>query len=227
MHWLHELERFLGWVGTEGDRRCLRGDSCATFAGTYGVPVHFVQLLLLIEDKRFWMHRGVDPMALARASIMILRGVGRLQGGSTIIEQLLKGYVPGRRRTLLERFLRAVGALGTGIRWPRALLLARYLDTAYFGLRAFGLSAAAREYFNASRDSLTPAQSFFLAERIALPNAFRAARIRNLLRRPMISAVLGEEIARLPSVYERRFGFAAADTLTMLVQGRVRGTTPE
>ena len=57
------------------------------YAGTLRTPEHFVRMLLLIEDKRFLVHPGVDPIAVIRAMAFNARG-GVLQGASTVIQQL-------------------------------------------------------------------------------------------------------------------------------------------
>jgi membrane peptidoglycan carboxypeptidase len=80
----------------------------------------------------------------------------------------------------------AVWALLQSLSKSKTALLREYLDGVYWGRSLRGLDQAARIYFNVSRAELSPAQSFFLAERIATPNRFRANRLRALLDRHAI-----------------------------------------
>ena len=135
---------------------------------------------------------------------------GRLQGGSTIPEQLVKMRWPAiRHRNLGYRVLRAVVGVWLTIRMGRQSLLCDYLNEVYLGRKFFGIEAAARGYFGCCGSDISRAQALFLAERIALPNAFRPERISNMLRRPLVRGCLGANLSELPPVYEFVFGSSA------------------
>jgi Transglycosylase len=182
------------------------------------VPTYLVEMIIAIEDKRFWLHPGVDPLAIARATTMALSGSGRLQGGSTIPEQLLKLRSPALgRRSIRTRALRALLSVWLCAHERREDLIAEYFARAYFGRGATGVPTAASTYFCRHPSDLDRAQSFFLAERIALPNCFRPGRIRNILRRKHITSLLGTDVNRLPPVYGAIFGPAAARAMASQV----------
>jgi len=148
-------------------------------------PDHFVQILFLVEDKRFPLHFGVDPVAIARAVAFNLKG-GALQGASTIAQQVYtirrsrSDRVP---RSLIYKVKQIAWALGECSVKSRASILKEYIETVYWGRSYHGIDSAVEGYFGGSRNSLSAAQSFFLAERIAAPNRLSAKRICNLLMR--------------------------------------------
>ena len=179
------------------------------YARELDVPEHFVEMLLLIEDKRFSVHCGVDPIAIVRAAVFNLRGCA-LQGASTIPQQVFRvcpRRVCGatRRRTLGEKARQSLWSVYQSLITPKRVLLRKYIDNVYWGGSIYGLDAAARAYFHTGRNSLSVAQSFFLAERIAMPNGFSFRRVSNLVRRRAIRNALHRRSASgrdVASLYE-------------------------
>lgn len=200
------LRRVGRWLGTRADARCLADERTAVSAEELGVPVHLLQLLLLVEDKRFWWHQGIDFLGVFRAVGMRALGRGRVQGASTIPEQLLKS--PERQQRLWrERILRAYASLGNR---DHVAELNAYLGCVYLGRGAYGLFEGSMVYFQKHVMSLERAEAFFLVDRIALPNALRIARIRNMLARPAVYETVRSELDSLCPIYMRHFGDKAA-----------------
>jgi len=182
------------------------------FASNLHVPTYFMEQLFTIEDKRFQIHPGVDPIAIVRAGLENLRGRGRLQGASTITQQLydarreLKGF--SRSRNLSRKILQAGWALLEETHRSKLNILGEYLNIVYWGRSYYGIDAAARGYFHSNRDNITIAQSFFLSERLASPNSISISRIRSLLSRASLSKWFPEDksnIEELVTIYDRRF----------------------
>lgn len=187
-------------------------------AASLALPCFAVRLILLVEDKRFWIHPGTDPLALLRVLYMRVIRRGRRQGGSTIPEQLVKLRNKRVRQTVVRRLLRVVSALRLVYTEGRAQVLSEYLTSVYLGRNARGVAAAAKAYFNKEAPELSRAEAFFIAERIALPNRVRAARITNLLRRPAIRSAIGADIQVLPTTYQNCFGDAAARVVAQALE---------
>jgi len=174
-------------------------------------PEHFVRMLLLIEDKRFLVHPGVDPIAIIRALTFNARG-GVMQGASTVAQQLYnirreKRKLP--RRGLMYKVRQSLWALSCSDVNRKSALLSEYVNTVYWGRSYHGLDQAAKGYFNATRSSLDAAQSFFLAERIAAPNAISPQRILNLIERGPVRNSLEQGRATVFDVavlYRRVYG---------------------
>lgn len=127
------------------------------------------------EDRRFWYHPGVDPIALARAVWRNLRAGRVIEGGSTITQQLAKMYLEnwlGRAvpRTLGWKLAEAAVALRLEARFKKSVLLEQYLNNIYFGARSYGVEAAALTYFGKSAQDLRAAEIASLVARIRRPN---------------------------------------------------------
>ncbi|MCX8112899.1 MAG: transglycosylase domain-containing protein [Bacteroidia bacterium] len=110
-------------------------------------------LLLYKEDRRFYFHRGVDPIALVRAIGSTLKG--SRQGGSTLTMQLARLWRPGPRN-LWRKLLEIYWALGIELRHDKAEILSFYLTYAPFGRNIEGIEAAAQAYFGKEAERLTP-----------------------------------------------------------------------
>lgn len=205
----------VAWAASlgEGEHR----QAIENFATGAGFPIPLVRLVVLVEDKRFWVHPGTDPLAVLRAAYMNLRKRGRMQGGSTIPEQLLKLRSGLIDRTLSSRARRSLLALRLVTTTHRYHLLNEYLQTVYLGRDSWGMKQAAENYFSKRVADITVAESFFLAERIALPHQARAARIRNLLLRPRVRAVIQAEIHQLPGVYRACFAAEAGNSVARIL----------
>jgi membrane peptidoglycan carboxypeptidase len=199
--------------------RTLFGPETAAAAKRLGVAVDLVRALLTIEDQRFWIHPGFDLLSVGRAISMSLRRQGRRQGASTIPEQLVRIRWPAlRSRNMPQRILRAIGGIYLVAAEERVRLLEAYLAGAYFGRDYTGLQAASRGYFSAAAIDLTASQSVFLAERLALPNAFRAQRVRNVLARSLIQRIVIDDIRRLPQTYGHVFGQRACAAVQLITE---------
>lgn len=207
--------------------------SAVRLAPVLGVPYHFLVHLLSIEDKRFLLHPGVDPIAIARASVAIALRIGRVQGGSTITQQLYAVRY-GRpssatwSRRLTWKVRQTIWAFREDARRPKASILAEYLSGVYWGKSYYGLDAAAAGYFATAKGNLTVPQSFFLAERLARPNTVSLARLRMLLERPAIRSLCLEKsdmIEQLVKIYDGRFA-CGRELWQALVNGSKRLVVP-
>jgi 1A family penicillin-binding protein len=120
-----------------------------------------------IEDKSFYSHRGVRPLSLLRAIFLDVFKQER-QGGSTITQQLVKNTLLTRDQTISRKFKEIIIAIKLETVYQKDEILNLYLNEIPYGSNAYGIEAASRLYFGKSADSLTLAESAYLA---ALPNA--------------------------------------------------------
>jgi len=157
------------------------------------VPEHLVTHLLAIEDKRFMLHLGVDPISIARALLENLRLRRMSHGASTITQQLYNikfhNSVP-QRKTLSSKAKQQTWAVLYSLSHSKVSVLAEYLSEVYWGNTFYGLKAAAYGYFHKDPDELSPSESFFLCERIAWPNICSPERVLELVGRSAIRTVL-------------------------------------
>ncbi len=136
------------------------------------IDPEFQRRLVAIEDARFWLHPGVDPIALARAGVSYARQGRVTQGGSTITMQLARLLEP-RPRTIQSKLIEMVRALQIERRWSKRRILAAYLTLAPYGGNLEGIRAASRAYFQRDPQWLDDAEMALL---IALPQAPEARR---------------------------------------------------
>ena len=132
------------------------------------VPEKFAQAILCFEDRRFYLHPGVDPIALARAALRNLQGGRVVSGGSTLTMQVVRLARKGRPRTLAEKAIEAVLALRLTLSHSKRQVLGLYAAYAPFGGNTVGLDAAAWRYFGREASRLSWAETATLA---VLPNA--------------------------------------------------------
>jgi penicillin-binding protein 1C len=131
------------------------------------IPQHCQNAVIATEDANFYRHPGVDPVGVARALWINLRGGEVLAGGSTITQQAARLLLldPEQRaeRTLQRKLREMILALQLQGRLSKDEVLALYLNQAYFGNLAYGIEAAARAYFGEAARDLSLAECALLA----------------------------------------------------------------
>ena len=131
------------------------------------VPERFATALIQFEDRTFFWHPGVNPVALVRAAWSNFRAGHVVSGGSTITMQVIR-ISRGKERTLWQKFVEAVQATRLEARCSKREILALYASHAPFGGNVVGLEAAAWRYFGRPADELSWGEAATLA---VLPNA--------------------------------------------------------
>ena len=132
------------------------------------LPGKFVTCLLTYEDKRFFRHPGVDPVAIVRAMRINLSRGKVVSGGSTITMQLARIARGNRDRTLYEKMVETGYALLLETAFDKHQILNFYASHAPFGGNVVGIETAAWRYFGRSAADLSWAESATLA---VLPNS--------------------------------------------------------
>jgi len=156
------------------------------------VPQHLVQALLAVEDRKFFSHWGFDPRGVARAALSLASG--RVQGGSTITQQLVKNFFLTPERTLQRKATELVMAVLLELHYEKEEILETYLNEIYLGQdrdRAIhGVGLAAQYYFGKQVEHLTIAESALLVGIVKGPSHYdphrqpaRALERRNLVLR--------------------------------------------
>jgi penicillin-binding protein 1A len=140
------------------------------------LPPDLSHAVVAIEDRRFYRHHGVDPRGIARAAWHNVWNRGRIEGGSTITQQLTRLTYLSSERTLHRKVQEMMLALWLDARLPKDEILARYLNTVYFGAGAFGADAAAKRYFGKKAGELDLAQSAMLAGLVRAPSQLAPSR---------------------------------------------------
>lgn len=114
------------------------------------------------EDRRFWDHHGVDPVALVRAARANL-AAGRVVSGASTITMQLARLLLGTPRSWFGKAAQAAWALRLDHQLAKQVILEQYLNRVPLGQGAVGVAAAARLYFDAGAEDLSLAQAAMLA----------------------------------------------------------------
>ena len=134
------------------------------FVPIEAIPQRIQHAFVAAEDQNFWHHRGVDPVAIARAVMVNVEQLGsgrRPIGASTITQQVAKNMLVGADRTMTRKLREAILAFRIEGAMPKQRILEIYLNEIFLGQQAYGVAAAAQGYFNKSLDELTVAHVGF------------------------------------------------------------------
>ncbi|MAG59178.1 penicillin-binding protein [Candidatus Woesebacteria bacterium] len=167
------------------------------------LPLYVAQATISIEDKDFYKHPGFSPVGIGRAILRITTRQ-KLEGGSTITQQLVKTTLLNPERTI-RRKIREFGlALIVETIYSKDRILEMYLNNVPYGGTAWGIEAAAQTYFNKPAKELTLPESALLAGLPAAPTRFSPfgvnpdlakSRQENVLRRMVEDGYITEEDA--------------------------------
>jgi penicillin-binding protein 1C len=131
------------------------------------LPTKFEACLLAFEDRRFYYHLGVDPIAILRAIVKNSSGQKVVSGGSTLSMQVIRMHRQGPR-TYTEKLIEALLAFRLECQYSKKKILQLYASHAPYGGNVVGIQAASWRYFGRPADELTWAEAATLA---VLPNA--------------------------------------------------------
>lgn len=134
----------------------------------------YLKMLLTFEDRRFYSHFGVDPIALGRAALELVSRGKIVTGGSTLTMQVARILENNYRRTPAVKLRQIVRALQLEQTFSKQEILRLYLNIAPFGGHRKGVPAAALSYFGKPPGKLSVGEAALL---VALPQAPEARRV--------------------------------------------------
>ncbi len=135
------------------------------------LPKQVIQATLAAEDAHFYEHDGIDLRGVLFAAYETLIA-GKVQGGSTITQQLVKNSLLSNQQTLDRKAREALLALQIERRYSKDEILQMYLNDVPYGGQVYGIQAAARTYFNVDAQKLSIAQTALLAGLTQSPTAY-------------------------------------------------------
>jgi len=137
------------------------------------VSPNFVKALISREDSRFYEHKGIDPIGIARAIVRNLFFGSMKEGASTITQQLARNsYDLGGRKDFNRKFLEAAMAFRIEMEMSKEKILELYMNRIYFGSGLYGVEAASQAYFGKPASSMDLSEAALLAGLIRSPNRF-------------------------------------------------------
>ena len=144
------------------------GERLMIIGGREVVPLNrispfFIQAVIATEDHRFWEHHGLDKLRTLKALWITFFEPGRIQGASTITQQLAKNLFFSYRRTYMRKFRELLVALQIETQYSKREIIEAYLNQIPFGVGAYGIERAARSFFGKPALELNLAESSLLA----------------------------------------------------------------
>ena len=136
------------------------------------VPQHMINAIVAVEDSRFWKHKGIDYIGIARALAKDIIYVSLKEGGSTITQQLAKVVFLSPEKTIKRKLMEISLAIKIEKSLSKKEILELYLNKVYFGHGAYGIEMAARKYFGKSVKKLNLAETSLIAGLVKAPAAY-------------------------------------------------------
>ncbi|WP_282110038.1 penicillin-binding protein 1B [Shewanella algicola] len=190
------------------------------FVPTAEMPSSIVDALILVEDRSFYDHYGVNPLAIARAALVNISAGRTVQGGSTLTQQLAKNFFLSSERSIVRKVREALMALIIDFRYSKDEILEAYLNEVYMGQDkargVHGMGLASQFYFGRPVGELTLSQQAFLVAVIKGPSYYNPWRYpeRAQDRRDLVLRLLMENdkltVAQYKAAAESPLGLRSA-----------------
>jgi len=144
------------------------GERVMVIGGREAIPLskvstQFVQAVLATEDHRFWEHHGMDKLRTLKALWVTLFEPGRIEGASTITQQLSKNLFFSFKRSYMRKFRELLVALQIESQYSKREILEAYINQIPMGVGAHGIEQASRTFFGKPALELSLAESALLA----------------------------------------------------------------
>jgi 1A family penicillin-binding protein len=144
------------------------------------IPPMLIQTLLAVEDRRFFSHYGIDPIAVGRALWTNMTRGAVVQGGSTLTQQLAKNLYYSPQRTMKRKLQEFMAAIVLEFKYRKEDILQCYLNEIYLGqsgsVSIYGVGEAAHRYFGKSLDELSIEETALIVGLIKGPNSYSPVR---------------------------------------------------
>jgi penicillin-binding protein 1A len=157
---------------SEGKTFATRGAAFGYRVKVDEMPPYLPAAFIIVEDRRFYSHGGVDYWGLMRASFANWNAGQIVQGGSTITQQLAKNAFLTPERTWSRKIEELFLAFWLERHYSKDEILTLYLNRIYLGSGAYGVDAASREYFDKSVRDLTLSEAAMLAALTRAPTRY-------------------------------------------------------
>ena len=134
------------------------------------IPENLINAVIVLEDRRFFDHFGIDFKGLSRAIFENLKDMRYSQGASTITQQLSKLIFLNAEKTLSRKLRELIIAFYLEYKFTKVEILSMYLNRAYFGSGQYGIRAASKRYFSKHPKELSIAETAVLVGSLKAPS---------------------------------------------------------
>ncbi|WP_000783262.1 transglycosylase domain-containing protein [Leptospira interrogans] len=145
-------------------------------------PENLKKIVLLVEDRKFFSHGGINYMSLLRAIFVNITSFRFKQGASTITQQLARILLDDREKSLVRKIKEAQLAFALEYSYEKKQIFLYYLNNVYLGHGAFGFASAAEFYFKKTPSELNTEEMIVLASLASAPNRFSPLKNPDLSR---------------------------------------------
>jgi 1A family penicillin-binding protein len=136
------------------------------------ISTYFKDAVIAVEDHRYYLHPGIDPVALARAAAYNVREAAGTQGGSTITQQLARTLFLSNTRTYARKLQEAALAVLLEIFLSKRDILELYMNRIYLGAGIYGVEPMSQKMLGKPASELTLAEAALIAGIIRAPASF-------------------------------------------------------
>jgi penicillin-binding protein 1A len=174
---IEEIKQYKPTAGTKiyADDEVLIGELKAEkgiFVPIKKIPQNMINAIVAVEDSRFWKHKGIDYIAIARAIGKDILYGGLKEGGSTITQQLAKVIFLTSEKTFKRKIKEVALAIKIEKNLDKNEILELYLNKVYFGHGAYGVEMASQIYFNKSSSHLSLSEAALIAGLVKAPSTY-------------------------------------------------------
>ena len=175
------------------------------------IPERLRRAVIAVEDVRFFEHPGLDYIGMLRAAWTNVRRGSKVEGASTITQQLARSLFLSSERTFDRKVRELILAYKMELVLTKDQILELYLNQIYFGQGAYGVATAAQTYFGKDLSALTVGESAFLAGLPKSPNHYSPFKAYDRAKRRQEHVLARMEEAKFLTPTEREQ--AAAEIL--------------
>ncbi|ASN06570.1 transglycosylase domain-containing protein [Virgibacillus necropolis] len=136
------------------------------------IPKHVQEAFISIEDRRFYDHAGVDIQSVARAVYRDIIAFAKVEGASTITQQLAKNLFLRNDKTWMRKTKEVMAAIYLERKYTKKHILEMYLNEIYFGSGVYGVEEASQLFFSKSVKNLSLIEGAMLAGLAKAPNGY-------------------------------------------------------
>lgn len=148
------------------------GDERRDFVPLKDIPLYVREAILSAEDSDFYKHPGIEITGIARAAVTNLIMGRKVQGGSTITQQVAKNFFLSSERTYTRKLYEIAMSFKIEHLLSKDQILEIYMNQIYLGQRAYGFASAAQTYFGKPLNELTVGEAATIAGLPVAPSAY-------------------------------------------------------
>ncbi|NEX93087.1 penicillin-binding protein 1A [Caulobacter sp. 17J65-9] len=171
---LNEVDRqpSITYLDRSGALLAVRGNQFAPPVNVDDLPSYVPAAFVAVEDRRFYHHPGFDPIGIARAMGRNIKAGRKVEGGSTITQQLARNLFLTPAQNYRRKIQEIMLAVWLEAKFSKKEILGLYMNRVYFGAGAYGIEAASQRYFDKHAKDLTVGEAALLAGLMKGPSRY-------------------------------------------------------